>query len=139
MTDRHLSPVHADHSLDATLPGDGTPGAAEFAATAALLRALAAPARVAIVLSLKQRAMCVHELVDALHLNQPQVSQHLRVLKNSGVVEGHRRGREVEYALVDDHLAHIVTDALIHTTEGHADSHAAHLDDDAPLTDGTHS
>jgi len=69
-------------------------------------------------LSLKERTMCVHELVDALHLNQPQVSQHLKVLKTSGVVEGHRRGREVEYELVDDHLAHIVTDALIHATEG---------------------
>lgn len=91
---------------------------ASHAAAGELLRALAAPARVAIVLALNERAMCVHELVDTLHLNQPQVSQHLRVLKNSGVVVGHRRGREVEYTLVDDHIAHIVTDALIHVTEG---------------------
>ncbi len=95
------------------------PSAADIAAAGDLLRALSAPARVAIVLSLRERAMCVHELVDALHLNQPQVSQHLKVLKNSGVVAGHRRGREVEYVLVDDHIAHIVTDALTHATEGH--------------------
>ncbi|MFT4087940.1 MAG: metalloregulator ArsR/SmtB family transcription factor [Gordonia sp. (in: high G+C Gram-positive bacteria)] len=82
-----------------------------------LLRALAAPARVAIVLALDKRAMCVHELVDDLQLNQPQVSQHLRVLKNSGVVEGRRRGREVEYTLVDDHVAHIVVDAMVHAGE----------------------
>ena len=94
--------------------------AADHTAASDLLRALAAPARVAIVLALQQRAMCVHELVDALHLNQPQVSQHLRVLKNSGVVAGNRRGREVEYSLMDDHIAHIVTDALTHATEPHA-------------------
>ncbi|GEE03516.1 hypothetical protein nbrc107696_39620 [Gordonia spumicola] len=86
-------------------------------AAADLLRALAAPARVAIVLSLRERSMCVHELVDALHLNQPQVSQHLSVLKKSGVVVGTRRGREIDYALADDHVAHIVVDALVHAAE----------------------
>ncbi len=90
---------------------------ADHAAAGDLLRSLAAPARIAIVLALREKAMCVHELVDALHLNQPQVSQHLKVLKTSGVVAGHRRGREVEYTLVDEHIAHIVTDALTHATE----------------------
>ena len=82
-----------------------------------LLRALASPARVSIVMSLRDRPMCVHELVDELQLNQPQVSQHLSVLKKSGVVVGSRRGREVEYSLADDHVAHIVVDAVIHATE----------------------
>lgn len=90
---------------------------AAHAAASDLLRALSAPARIAIVLRLQDRAMCVHELVDALHLNQPQVSQHLSVLKRSGVVVGTRRGREIEYALADDHVAHIVVDALVHATE----------------------
>lgn len=107
--------THSDQLATTPTPGDLAFG---YQAASELLRALAAPARVAIVLALKERAMCVHELVDALHLNQPQVSQHLRVLKNSGVVDGHRRGREVEYTLVDDHIAHIVTDALTHATEG---------------------
>lgn len=105
--------THAEiHSTGATAEDHG--------AASHLLRSLAAPARVAIVLALKERAMCVHELVDALHLHQPQVSQHLKVLKNSGVVTGNRRGREVEYTLVDDHIAHIVTDALTHATESRA-------------------
>lgn len=103
--------THADSVARETSSADHT-------AASDLLRSLAAPARVAIVLALRERAMCVHELVDALHLNQPQVSQHLKVLKNSGVVVGNRRGREVEYTLVDDHIAHIVGDALTHATEG---------------------
>lgn len=83
-----------------------------------LLRALAAPTRVAIVLCLRTRPQCVHELVATLDLSQPLVSQHLRVLKDAGVVRGRRQGREVIYQLVDDHVAHIVTDAVTHAGEG---------------------
>ena len=83
-----------------------------------LLRALAAPVRIAIVLQLRVADRCVHELVDALDVAQPLISQHLRVLKTAGVVQGERRGREVVYRLADDHLAHIVVDAVAHVQEG---------------------
>lgn len=82
-----------------------------------LLRALAAPVRIAIVLQLRESPRCVHELVDALGVTQPLVSQHLRILKSAGVVHGERSGREVLYELVDDHLAHIVVDAVAHAEE----------------------
>jgi len=82
-----------------------------------LLRALAAPVRIAIVLQLRQSPRCVHELVEALGVAQPLVSQHLRVLKSNGVVRSDRHGREVVYRLVDDHLAHIVADAVAHAEE----------------------
>jgi ArsR family transcriptional regulator len=82
-----------------------------------LLRALAAPVRIAIVLELRESDRCVHELVDAVGVAQPLVSQHLRVLKAAGVVRGERHGREVVYRLVDDHLAHIVADAVAHAEE----------------------
>jgi ArsR family transcriptional regulator, zinc-responsive transcriptional repressor len=83
-----------------------------------LLRALAAPVRIAIVLQLRDADRCVHELVDALDVAQPLISQHLRVLKAAGVVRGERRGREVVYRLGDEHLAHIVADAVEHVKEG---------------------
>ncbi|HWM58838.1 MAG TPA: metalloregulator ArsR/SmtB family transcription factor [Pseudonocardia sp.] len=82
-----------------------------------LLRALAAPVRIAIVLQLRESSRCVHDLVDALGVTQPLISQHLRVLKSAGVVRGDRHGREVVYSLVDDHLAHIVVDAVEHAEE----------------------
>ena len=82
-----------------------------------LLRALAAPVRIAIVLALRESSRCVHELVDALHVPQPLVSQHLRILKAAGVVAGERAGREVRYRLVDDHLAEIVVAAVAHAAE----------------------
>jgi ArsR family transcriptional regulator, zinc-responsive transcriptional repressor len=82
-----------------------------------LLRALAAPVRIAIVLQLRESQRCVNELVDALGVPQPLVSQHLRILKAAGVVAGERSGREVFYRLVDHHLAHIVADAVTHAAE----------------------
>lgn len=82
-----------------------------------LLRALAAPVRIAIVLQLRESQRCVHELVDAVGVPQPLVSQHLKILKAAGVVAGERSGREVLYRLVDHHLAHIVVDAVAHAGE----------------------
>ena len=100
--------------------GSRSVGARDVAAREAasdLLRALASPMRIAIVLALQEDARCVHELVGSLGVSQPLVRQHLRVLKDAGVVRGERNGREIMYSLIDDHLAHIVTDALTHATE----------------------
>jgi ArsR family transcriptional regulator len=91
---------------------------ATLAAAGDLLRALAAPVRIAIVLQLRLSERCVHELVGALGVTQPLISQHLRVLKSAGVVRGDRHGREVVYRLVDEHLSHIVVDAVAHVEEG---------------------
>lgn len=104
-------------------PATGAPtrtpsqSAATLSEAGDLLRALAAPVRIAIVLQLRDAERCVHELVDALDVAQPLISQHLRVLKSAGVVRGERRGREVVYRLVDEHLAHIVVDAVEHVRE----------------------
>lgn len=83
-----------------------------------LLKALAAPVRVAIVTHLHRTGpMCVHELVEALQVAQPLVSQHLRILRAASIVVGQRQGREVVYVLVDEHVAHIVADAVAHVQE----------------------
>jgi DNA-binding transcriptional ArsR family regulator len=88
-----------------------------YEAAGELLRALASPLRIAIITELSGGARCVHELVDALQAPQPLVSQHLRVLRGAGVVTGARRGREIEYRLTDEHVAHIVADAISHAGE----------------------
>jgi DNA-binding transcriptional ArsR family regulator len=82
-----------------------------------LLRALTAPVRLALIVELEACARCVHELVDALGVSQSLVSQHLRVLRGAGLVTFERRGREVTYRLTDDHVAHIVHDAIRHAEE----------------------
>lgn len=82
-----------------------------------LLKVLSAPARLAIVVELAERPRCVHELVDQLEMSQPLVSQHLRVLRGARVVAAERRGREAVYTLVDQHVGHIVADAVRHADE----------------------
>jgi ArsR family transcriptional regulator, zinc-responsive transcriptional repressor len=88
-----------------------------YEAAGELLRALAAPVRIRIVTELAGGPRCVHELVETLGVAQPLVSQHLRVLRGAGIVRGSRRGREIAYALTDDHVAHIVADAVSHAKE----------------------
>ncbi len=121
-SDAASSPRLADphgHSTDrpTVAPGDARP-ARTLTAAGDLLRALAAPVRIAIVLELRAHDRCVHELVESLGVAQPLISQHLRVLKSAGVVHGERHGREVVYRLVDEHLSHIVVDAVAHVEEG---------------------
>lgn len=86
-------------------------------AASELLRALASPIRLGIVRELAEGDMRVHALVAALDVSQPLVSQHLRVLRASRIVVARRRAREIEYSLVDEHVAHIVLDAIRHASE----------------------
>jgi DNA-binding transcriptional ArsR family regulator len=93
-----------------------------FAAAAELLRALGNPVRLAIVSALEGGELCVHELVEALgtshpQVTQPLVSQHLRVLRSAGLIDGTRRGREVAYRIADTHVSRMVADAVGHAAE----------------------
>jgi len=88
-----------------------------YAGASELLRALSAPLRLAIVDVLADGDRCVHELVDALAVSQPLVSQHLKTLRSAHLVITRRRGREVVYRLSDDHVAHVARDALSHARE----------------------
>ena len=115
--DEHRAPVDAGHDHGGA-PFPDPPSRDVLDTSGDLLRALAAPVRIAIVLQLRESARCVHELVDALAVPQPLVSQHLRILKAAGVVDGERSGREVMYRLVDHHLADIVVAAVTHAAEG---------------------
>lgn len=65
-----------------------------------MLRALGNPARFRIVQILASRNACVcGELVDDLPLAQSTVSEHLKVLKNAGIVQGTIEGPNSCYCL----------------------------------------
>ena len=88
-----------------------------YEAAGELLKVLAAPARLAIVAELAEQPRFVHELVERLGMSQPLVSQHLRVLRGARLVGVERHGRAAAYSLVDQHVAHIVADAVHHSKE----------------------
>ena len=67
---------------------------------AQLAAALGHPARVAIIRLLKERDVCVcGEIVEVLPLAQSTVSQHLKVLKEAGWIQGEVDGPRVCYCL----------------------------------------
>ena len=75
------------------------------------LKALAHPARLAIVRLLAERDECVcGEIVDDLPLAQSTVSQHLKALKEAGLVQGTVEGRSTCYCLDPDALTALEDD-----------------------------
>ena len=70
------------------------------AALAAYHAALAHPARIAILKTLARRKECVcGEIVKVLPLAQSTVSQHLKVLKDAGLIQGEIKGPTSCYCL----------------------------------------
>ena len=73
---------------------------------AGLAWAIAHPARVRIVRLLISRNACVcGEIVDEMPLAQSTVSQHLKILKESGLVQGEVDGPKVCYCINPEKLA----------------------------------
>lgn len=66
---------------------------------ATVLKALADETRLRILESLLVEEKCVSDLVRELGCPQPHVSHHLRILRDSGVVEGIREGKQVCYRI----------------------------------------
>ncbi len=72
---------------------------------AAMFKALSDPTRVSIVNRLAcADECCVCDLTDAFELSQPTVSHHLRILRESGLVDAERRGTWAYYRLVPEAL-----------------------------------
>ncbi|GAB3020794.1 metalloregulator ArsR/SmtB family transcription factor [Niabella terrae] len=67
---------------------------------ATMLKALAHPARIAILQSIIRANTCIcGELVGELGLAQPTISQHLKELKNAGIIQGNIEGVRVCYCI----------------------------------------
>jgi DNA-binding transcriptional ArsR family regulator len=68
---------------------------------AEVLKTLASPRRIEILHVLARGPIEVGRLADAIGASQPNVSQHLAVLRSAGIVEAERDGREVRYRVTD--------------------------------------
>lgn len=84
-----------------------------------LFKALSSPARLRVLLALIESEQDVSTLAEHTGLSQPLVSQHLRTLRLVGLVEVQRSGRNAVYSMRDEHVAHIVLDAIEHADEAH--------------------
>jgi ArsR family transcriptional regulator len=69
-------------------------------AIATLLKAMGHPARVAIIEYLLKVDSCIcGDIVNELPLAQPTISQHLKELKNAGIIKGNIDGNSVCYCI----------------------------------------
>ena len=67
---------------------------------ASMLKAMAHPARIAILQKLVKTNACIcGDLVDELGLAQATISQHLKELKNAGLIQGTIEGTSVCYCI----------------------------------------
>ena len=67
---------------------------------AARLKALGHPVRLGIALRLADEPdTCACDFADVFHVSQPTVSQHLKVLREAGLVRTKRRGTQICYSL----------------------------------------
>ena len=67
---------------------------------AQMMKALAHPARIAIIQRLLKSNVCIcGDLVDELGLAQATISQHLKELKNAGLIQGTIEGTSVSYCI----------------------------------------
>jgi ArsR family transcriptional regulator, arsenate/arsenite/antimonite-responsive transcriptional repressor len=91
-------------------PGAPPLAPAERDVLAERFKALADPARVAIVNRLAGAGeVCVCAFVGELGLSQPTVSHHLRILREAGLVQARRHGTWAYYRLVPETVAALAT------------------------------
>ena len=97
----------------AALPKEGS-----ILAVSRLLKALADPTRMRLLLALKEAGeLCVCDLALLAEVSVSAVSHQLRLLRQAKLVAFRRAGKQVYYRLADDHVAHLLEGALAHVEE----------------------
>ncbi|WP_314451019.1 metalloregulator ArsR/SmtB family transcription factor [uncultured Microbacterium sp.] len=86
-------------------------------ATADLFKVLGSSSRLLLLRLLASEPSGVGVLAERSEMSQPLVSQHLRTLRQAGIVTVTRRGREALYQLADHHITHVIDDAIAHVLE----------------------
>jgi DNA-binding transcriptional ArsR family regulator len=81
---------------------------------AATMQALSTPSRLLILGRLREGPASVTDLTEAVGMEQSAVSHQLRLLRHLGLVTSRRAGRSMIYALYDDHVAHLLDEAVYH-------------------------
>lgn len=75
------------------------------------------PTRLRILDILINKPLCVNEISDALDISQSAVSHQLKNLRSSNLVKTEKVGKNVYYAISDDHIKIILKYGLEHISE----------------------
>ncbi len=86
-----------------------TPAEDKLDRAAHVLKAVAHPVRISIVDLLNQRPeLSVSEMTEALNMEQASVSHHLTKMRDKGILEIRRDGRNIYYQLTDETITNII-------------------------------
>ena len=102
-------PIAKQHHIDLAAIDAET---AEFIGDA--MEGLAAGGRIQLLCLLAQGPRSVKQLTAATDMEQPAVSQQLRVLRDLGFVRAEKEGRTKIYELHDQHVAGLLEQAVAH-------------------------
>ncbi|OGD61950.1 hypothetical protein A2160_01130 [Candidatus Beckwithbacteria bacterium RBG_13_42_9] len=109
-----------------------------FSLHAQILKALAHSRRLEIIQLLQDQALPVTQIYEMLDLPQANVSQHLMILRQSGVVSTQRKGKEIYYQIAHKKIlkaSNLIRDVLIEKYKGSrlADEFSQQMKDLVPL------
>lgn len=92
-------------------------------ALAETFRVLGDPTRVRILDALSSGELCVCDIADHVGLSESAVSHQLRLLRGMRLVRPRRAGRQVYYAVDDQHILELLNQALSHVQEPRTHDH----------------
>ncbi|MGM0835736.1 MAG: ArsR/SmtB family transcription factor [Bacillota bacterium] len=80
---------------------------------AATLKLLGDKTRLSMVALLQDHDCCVCEFVEIFQMSQPSISQHLKKLKDIGLVKESRKGQWIMYSLKHDHAHYEMVSSIL--------------------------
>lgn len=84
-----------------------------------MFRLLGDPSRLRLITVLCHGALAASAAAAAAGISPQLASHHLRLLRAARLVRAERRGREIHYAVADEHVRHMLADMAEHVTEPH--------------------
>jgi DNA-binding transcriptional ArsR family regulator len=88
-----------------------------FAKLASFYSLFADATRLSIICLLLNHQLCVNDIAKVLGLSQSRVSHQLAILRQHDIVTHYRKGKQVLYALTDNHIKDLFRTGLEHTSE----------------------
>ena len=103
---------HPHTMLPAQMPSEET-----LVKVADLFKIFGDPTRVRIIFVLFHQEECVRDIAQKLEMTQSAISHQLRILKQNHLIKYRREGKNMIYALADDHVKTIINCAIEHIEE----------------------
>ena len=89
----------------------------QIAELAEMFRMMGDQSRLAILLACMAAPVSVGAIAERLGLSPSLVSHHLRLLRATRLLRAERRGKQVFYSAMDEHIRRVVTDMVDHVAE----------------------